>query len=41
MFTIENAIEDLLSAFKNNLFKDSLSNPKYFNIKQMERINLT
>ena len=39
-YTIENAIQDLFSNFENNIFSNSLSNPKYFNIKQMDKIKL-
>ena len=39
-FTISNADEDLIGAFKNKLFTNSLSNEKYFNIKTMNKIQL-
>ena len=39
-FTISNAVEDLIGAFKNKLFTNSLSNEKYFNIKTMNKIQL-
>ena len=38
--TIKDAVIDLQLAIKENKLKDSLSNPKYFNIKTMQRINL-
>lgn len=39
-FTVENAIQDLIKSFDNNLFKNSLENENYFNIKKMNSINL-
>lgn len=39
-FTIEDAILDLKNAFLKNLFKDSLENEMYFNIKRMKSIDL-
>ncbi len=39
-FTVENAIQDLIKSFNNNLFKNSLENENYFNIKKMNSINL-
>ena len=39
-FSVEQAIEDLKKAFKQNLLINSFNNPKYFNIKMMQRINL-
>lgn len=39
-FTIENAIVDLISAFKNKLFDNPLQNEIYFNIKRMNSIKL-
>ncbi len=39
-YTIENAIQELTNAFKNNLLTDTLNNEKYFNIKRMQSINL-
>ena len=38
--TIKDAVIDLQLAIKENKLKDSLSNPKYFNIKTMQKINL-
>lgn len=39
-FTISNAVEDLIVAFKNKLFTNPLSNEKYSNIKTMNKIKL-
>ena len=39
-FTISDAIKDLKYAFQNNLLKNSLKNPLYFNIEQLKKINL-
>ncbi len=39
--TIDDAVEGLVDAFRNNKLPDSLENPLYFNIKQMQRISLT
>lgn len=39
-FTIEDAILDLKNAFLKDLFKDSLENEMYFNIKRMKSIDL-
>ncbi len=39
-FTIENAIVDLIDAFKKNLFDNPLQNEIYFNIKRMNSIKL-
>jgi len=38
--TIREAMEDLCRAFENRLLINSLENPKYFNIKTMQNINL-
>jgi len=38
--TVKNAVEDLVSAFKKNKFKDPLTNDNYFNIKKMQNIKL-
>jgi len=37
---IKDAINDLVTAFKKNLFSEPLSNEIYFNIKRMKSINL-
>ena len=37
---IDDAIIDLMNAFKSKCFKNSMTNPKYFNIKMLEKINL-
>jgi len=37
-FTIEDAVRDLLKAFRENKFKDSMSNPRYFNIKTLKAL---
>ena len=39
-YTIENAINDLKSAFEKGLVSDPLSNQSYYNIKQMQDIGL-
>ena len=38
--TIKEAVSDLQQAFKRKLLKDSLENPKYFNIRTMQLLNL-
>ena len=37
---IEDAVNDLKIAFEKKMFKDTLNNPEYFNIKKMNLINL-
>ncbi len=37
---IDSAVRDLKNAFKNNFFKNPLTNEEYFNIKKMQKINL-
>ena len=39
-FSIEKAIEDLKQAFEKKLLYNSFDDPKYFNIKMMQEINL-
>ncbi len=39
-YTIDNAVQDLLNAFKNNLLNDPLNNEYYFNIKRMNSLKL-
>jgi len=39
-FTIQEAVIDIKRAFEKKMFKDSLSNEMYFNIKRMKAINL-
>lgn len=39
--TVKDAIIDLLKAFDENKFSDSLNNPDYFNIKKMQLLNLS
>lgn len=39
-FSIEIAIEDLKKAFEKKLLLDSFNDPKYFNIKMMQKIEL-
>ncbi len=39
-FKIEDAIKDLIYAFENDLLPNSMSNPIYFNIDQLKKINL-
>ena len=38
--SIEEAIQDLISAFEKKLFSNTLSNEEYFNIKKMQKIGL-
>ena len=37
--TIEDAIKDLCNAFKNNLLKNTFDDEKYFNVKQLQKLN--
>ena len=39
MFTVEDAIKDICNAFSKNLFKDSLENINYFNVKKVKSLN--
>jgi len=39
-YTIEQAVNDLKQAFDAGKISDSMNNPKYFNIKMMQRIRL-
>ena len=39
-FSIEIAIEDLKKAFEKKLILDSFNDPRYFNIKMMQKIEL-
>jgi len=34
------AIQDLLKAFENKIFTNTLNNEEYFNIKKMQKIGL-
>lgn len=38
--TVENAIQDLRTAFNDLAFQDSLNSSKYFNIKRMQELNM-
>lgn len=38
--TIEDAVRDLIDAFKNNRLPNSMADPRYFNIKAMQAIDL-
>ena len=38
--SIEDAVVDLIKAFKDGRLPDSLENPRYFNIKMMQKVNL-
>ncbi len=38
--TIEEAVVDLIKAFKEGKLPDSLEDPRYFNIKTMQKVNL-
>ena len=40
MFTVEDAIKDICNAFSKNLFKDSLENINYFNVKKVKSLNV-
>ena len=40
-FTIEDAVKDLLYAFKNEHLKNTLDNELYFNIKRMNKLNMS
>lgn len=40
-FTIQDAIKDLKNAFEEKLLNNPLNNPDYFNIKKMQKINLS
>ncbi|MDE2028512.1 MAG: NAD(P)-dependent oxidoreductase [Candidatus Omnitrophica bacterium] len=37
-FTIEDAVKDLLAAFRTNKYQDSMNNPRYFNIKMLKSL---
>ena len=39
-FSIKDAVMSLIDAFNSNLLKNSLEDPKYFNIKTMQLTNL-
>lgn len=39
--SIEDAVRDLVDAFKAGKLQDPMSNPKYFNIKLMQQVKLT
>jgi nucleoside-diphosphate-sugar epimerase len=39
-FNVEDAIQDLILAFKNGMFMDPLENSFYFNIKRMKELSL-
>tara|TARA_Y100000991_G_C21947583_1_gene338162 strand:- start:181 stop:1170 length:990 start_codon:yes stop_codon:yes gene_type:complete len=39
-YSIERGVEDLKKAFEHNLLNNSFNDPKYFNIKMMQKINL-
>ena len=39
-FTVEEAIQSIIDAFKKGLIKDGLNNPIYHNIKRMKELNL-
>ena len=38
--TIEDAVKDLCQAFEKGKFKESMTNPFYYNIKRMQEIKL-
>lgn len=39
-YTVEEAVETLVDAFKKGLLKDPLTNPLYYNIKRMQELKL-
>ena len=39
-YSLEDAIKDLIEAFKHNKVVDALTNPQYYNIKKMQAIEL-
>ncbi len=39
-YKIDDAVKDLVQAFKDNKLEDSLNNPRYFNIKMMQKNHL-
>ena len=38
--TVNDAIKDICEAFSNNLFKDSLKDINYFNVKKIKQLNV-
>jgi nucleoside-diphosphate-sugar epimerase len=40
IYSVDQAIRDLQGAFLQNVFKNPLENPLYFNIKRMKDLNL-
>ena len=40
-YTIEDAVIDLKNAFNKGLVPNSLTDDKYYNVKRMQKINLT
>ena len=38
--TIEEAVVDLIKAFKDGRLPNSMDDPRYFNIKTMQKVNL-
>lgn len=39
--TIEDAVKDLVTAFKNNRLPDAMNHPRYYNIKTMQSLKLS
>jgi len=39
--TIENAVQDLVAAFKDNKLPDAMTHPRYYNIKTMQSLKLS
>jgi nucleoside-diphosphate-sugar epimerase len=39
--TVADAIKDIVKAFRDNKYSDSLNNPLYFNIKRMQQLGLS
>ena len=39
-FTVQNAVEDLLNSFKNNLIPNAMTDNIYYNVKRMQEIKL-
>ena len=40
LYSVEDAISELCLAFKNGLLPNSFDDPRYFNIKTMQKIKL-
>ena len=40
IYSVDQAIKDLKDGFMQNIYKNSIENPLYFNIKRMKDLNL-